>query len=91
MDFSVETLDDGCTFHRAYEDTGQSTVVFHTAIKKDDKILNSWSDTLYPKYLNDMKQHITETGMTMVDVFGDFAKSPFEAQSSPATIMVIQK
>jgi SAM-dependent methyltransferase len=91
MEFNVETLADGSTFHRAYEDTGQSTVIFHTAIKKDGGVLNSWSDTLFPKYLDDMRKHITETGMTMIEVFGDFEKSPFDPPTSPATIMIVQK
>jgi hypothetical protein len=29
--------------------------------------------------------------MTIVDVFGDYAKSPFDPLSSPATILVAQR
>ena len=79
------------TFHRHYEPAKDATVVFHTALRKDGDIHHSWSDTLYPKYRDDMRQDMTESGMTIVDVFGDYEKSPFDPLSSPATILIAQK
>ena len=91
MEFPVITLADGRTFHRGYEHTDKSTVIFQTELRKDGDILNSWSDTLYPKYLDNFRQDITDSGITIVDVFGDFEKSPFDPLSSPAIILVAQK
>ena len=58
---------------------------------KNGNILNSWSDTIYPKYVDNVRQDMTDSKMTIVDVFGDFEKSPFDPSSSPATILVAQK
>jgi cyclopropane fatty-acyl-phospholipid synthase-like methyltransferase len=91
MEFPLKTLADGRTFHRGYERTGKSTVIFQTEIRKDGNILNSWSDPLYPKYVDNVRQDMTDSKMTIVDVFGDFEKSPFDPSSSPATILVAQK
>jgi len=91
MEFPVKTLADGRTFHRRYEHTEKSTVIFHTELRKDGDIINSWPDSLYPIYLDKFRQDIAESGMTIVDVFGDYDKSPFDPLSSPATILVAQK
>ena len=91
MDFPVIALTDGKTFHRAYEHSDKSSVIFQTALKKDEVNLVSWSDALYPKYSDNLTQEIAESGMTVVDVFGDFEKSPFDPLSSPAIILVTQK
>jgi SAM-dependent methyltransferase len=91
MEFSVKLLADGKTFHRRYERIDNSTVLFHTELRKDGDILNSWSDTLYPKYLDELRQDIAHSKMTLVDVFGDFEKSPFKPLSSPAIILVAKK
>ena len=91
MEFPVKTLNDGRTFHRRYACKETSKVLFHTELRKDGDILNAWSDTLYPIYLHQFRQDIAESGMTVVGVFGDYAKSPFDKISSPATIVVAQK
>jgi trans-aconitate methyltransferase len=91
MEFPIKTLADGRTFHRRYEPTEKSTVIFHTELRKDGDILNSWSDTLYPIYLNQIRHDISESGMTIIGAFGDFEKSPFDPLSSPALILVAQK
>jgi SAM-dependent methyltransferase len=91
LEFPIKTLADGRTFHRGYEPTEESTVIFQTALRKDGDILNSWSDTLYPIYLHKFRQDIAESGMTIVDVFGDYEKSPFDPLSSPALILLAQK
>ncbi len=91
MEFPVITLADGRTFHRGYERTDKSTVIFQTELRKDEDILNSWSGTLYPKYLDHFRQGITDSGITIVDVFGNFEKSPFDPLSSPDTVLVVQK
>jgi hypothetical protein len=91
LEFPIKTLVDGRTFHRRYELTEKSTVIFHTELRKDGEILNSWSDTLYPIYLNTFRQDISEAGMTIIGVFGDYQKSPFDPLSSPALILVAQK
>ena len=90
-DFPVKQLMDGRTFHRRYEPKENSTVIFHTKIRKDGKVVNAWSDTLSPKFLDDLRRHVAEAGLTIVNVFGDFERSPFDPFSSPATILVAQK
>ena len=91
MEFPVITLTDGKTFHRGYQSTDQSTVIFQTELKMGGDLLNSWSDTLYPKHVENLKQNITDSEKTVVDVFGDFEKSPFDPLSSPATILTALK
>ncbi|MCP4704476.1 MAG: class I SAM-dependent methyltransferase, partial [candidate division Zixibacteria bacterium] len=90
-DFPIKTLADGRTFHRSYERLKNSTVLFHTELRKEGEIQSCWSDTLYPKYLADMASDIKASGMILVDKFGDYDKSPFIPLSSPATILVAQK
>ena len=91
MDFPIKTLIDGRTFHRQYENAEKSTVIFQTELRKDGDILSSWSDTLYPVYSYKFERDVAESGMTIVDVFGDYEKSPFDPLSSPAMILVAQK
>jgi SAM-dependent methyltransferase len=90
-EFPVKKLADGRTFHRRYERAGEATVIFRTELRKDGEVSKSWSDTLYPKYSDSLRHDIEAAALTIVDLFGDYQKSPFDPVSSPATILVAQK
>lgn len=89
-DFPVKTLSDGKTFHRNYASGPGGTVLFQTELREAGKVLGIWSDPLYPKYMVDLSADVRGSGMKVVDIFGDFNRSPFTS-SSPATILVAQK
>jgi len=90
-DFPTKTLLDGRTFHRRYEEAPNSNVIFQTELRQDGKVIKSWSDTLYPKEAATLSQAVSDSGLVVVDVFGDYQKAPFEPLSSPATILAAQK
>jgi SAM-dependent methyltransferase len=90
-DFEVKTLSDGRTFHRRYAAGPQGSVIFHTELRQGDTLLKAWSDPLYPKYSADLKRDCQGAGLVVLDTFGDFARSPFDASNSPAMILVAKK
>jgi len=89
--FDVKKLLDGRTFHRHYERGAAGTVIFHTAVKKEGVTQNAWSDPLYPKYMDDLLTALTGGALTITDRLGDYAKTPFDPDTSPAAIVVAQK
>ncbi len=91
MSFDVKTLPDGRSFHRRYQPTPEGTVVFHTELQKGAETQAAWADTLYPKLMDDLLFEIQVVGLEVVEKFGDFQGSSFEALSSPATVLVAQK
>ena len=90
-DFDVKTLSDGRTFHRRYEHTDASQVIFHTAIKKDGKVQGAWAAPLYPKYQQATVAALQAAGLTVSGQFGDYQKSTFDPLTSPAMILVTAK
>jgi SAM-dependent methyltransferase len=89
--FDVIALSDGRTFHRRYEDIDSTQVIFHTMIQKEGEIQGSWSAPLFPKYQQAMVEALLAAGLTVTGQFGDYRKSPFEPDSSPALILTAQK
>ncbi|MCJ7701858.1 MAG: class I SAM-dependent methyltransferase [Anaerolineales bacterium] len=90
-DFPPKTLLDGRIFHRRYEEAPNSSVIFHTELREEGKVIKSWSDMLYPKEAATLSQAVSDSGLAVVDIFGDYQKAPFEPLSSPATILAAQK
>lgn len=91
MIFDVKTLLDGRTFHRRYQTTSESTVIFHTELRKKQEMQGSWSDILYPKLAENLISLIQESGFVVADKFGDFSRLDFDPLTSPATILVAKK
>jgi SAM-dependent methyltransferase len=90
VDFDVKVLSDGRTFHRQYEPGVNGAVIFHTALQKDGRRENEWSDTLYPKTMLNLEDATGQAGLQVVGRFGDYTKAPFDPDSSPAAIVVAQ-
>jgi SAM-dependent methyltransferase len=90
-DFPVNKISSGRTFHRHYEWIDQSNIIFHTELRRDQEVLGSWADPLFPKYFRNMIIELQATGFAMAGQFGDYAKSLFDSKSSPALILVAQK
>ncbi len=91
MDFDVKTLLDGSTFHRRYQPTPEGSVMFHTELRRDGQIKNSWLDHLYPKLASDVTSVLGFADFEKIEVFGDFQRNPFAPLISPALILVAQK
>ena len=89
--FPVNEISGGRTFHRRYTWLDYEKVTFHTEIRKGEKVLGTWADSLFPKYAERLVTQIQTAGFTTVGVYGDYAKSPFDLGSSPALILVAQK
>lgn len=90
-DFPVNSISEGRAFHRRYEWINSSEVIFHTEIRKENELLGSWSAPLYPIYIDSIVSDLKSVGFAITDQFGDYSKTPFDPQSSPATILVAQK
>jgi SAM-dependent methyltransferase len=90
-DFPVKTISGGRTFHRRYEWIKPSQVIFQTEIQKNGKTLNSWSDPIYPKYVDPLVRDLEESGLKVLQKFGEYDRSAFDPQSSPALILAAQK
>ena len=91
MEFPIQHLTDGRTFHRAYKRHPGSTVLFKTEIQKDGQTLQAWADHLYPRYADSFPGEIAESGLTVSRVYGDFKLNLFEAASSPALVITACK
>jgi SAM-dependent methyltransferase len=91
VDFNVNTLSDGRTFHRRYEPSGKDAVLFKTELREDGEVSGAWSDSLYPKYMGALVSGLTASGMVVDEQFGNFEKKPFIPAASPATIVVARK
>jgi SAM-dependent methyltransferase len=89
--FPVNPISEGRTFHRRYVWVDRSQVIFHTEVRKDGETLKSWADHLYPKYLNATLDNLRAAGLGIIGQFGDYRKSPFDPQTSPAMILTGQK
>ena len=89
--FPINSISGGRTFHRRYEWIDDSEVIFHTELQKDNEILDFWAAPLYPKYCNLVVSDLQVAGLTIVSKFGNYLKSPYDLQTSPATIMVARK
>ena len=89
--FGVKTLADGRTFHRSYQSGPDSSVIFHTELRIGDETLKAWSAFLYPKYSRVLRQGIQGVGLTVLNIFGDFQQSAYEALNSPAMILTARK
>lgn len=90
-DFPVNAISDGRSFHRRYEWINAAEVIFHTEIRQGDEILGSWHAHLFPIYFEAIVEDLQAEGFSLTGKFGDYAKSPFDPQSSPATILVAHK
>ena len=90
MDFPVQKLSDGRTFHRRYEGVDATQVIFHTWIQTGEEIPSRWSAPLYPKYQETLITEVEAARMSIENLFGDYAKSAFDPLSSPALILVAQ-
>jgi SAM-dependent methyltransferase len=90
-DFPIKTISGGRTFHRRYEWIECSKVIFHTEIRKDGEPQKSWADPLYPKYFEFVTGALQAAGLTISGQFGDYDKSTFDPNSSPAMILVANK
>ena len=90
-DFPVNSISGGRTFHRRYEWIDDAEVIFHTELQKDNEILDSWAVPLYPKYCNLVVSDLYLAGLTNISKFGNYLKTPYDSQTSPATILVAQK
>ena len=90
-DFDIKKLSDGRTFHRSYEPSDNDVILFKTELRVGEEVSGAWSDPLYPKYMGDLVSGFKEAGFVLIDKFGDFEKSPFVPQTSPATVIVTSK
>lgn len=90
-DFPVKPLSGGRTFHRHYEWIDRSKVIFHTEIQKDGETITSWADPLYPKYFQATLNDLQTAGLSIQGKYGDYARSAFDPESSPAMILVAHK
>ena len=91
IDLPVKTISDGRTFHRRYEQQDDGSTLFCTELQKDATIEHDWSDPLYPARMQELSEMIEVLGMRVCNTFGDYKKSPFIAENSPAIILVAQK
>ena len=66
-------------------------MIFHTEIRKQGEVRNSWSDWLYPVYLEEIKDDLQSAGLRLTGQFGDYHGAAFQPQSSPAMILVAEK
>jgi SAM-dependent methyltransferase len=89
--FPVNHLSAGRTFHRRYEWIDRAEVIFHTEIRKENEIIGTWAAPLYPKYTSAVADALQTAGLSIGGQFGDYQKSPFDPQSSPALILAAQK
>ena len=90
-DFPINNLSEGRTFHRSYEWIDDSQVIFHTEIRKDGKTQMFWVDSLYPKYYEAVTADLQCAGLVVDAQYGDYKRSPFDPESSPALILIAQK
>jgi hypothetical protein len=90
-DFPVNEISAGKTFHRHYEWINYSKVIFHTELRKGEKILGKWADPLFPKYRDALVKELQAAGFTIDGQYGDYAKSSYDPNSSPALILIAQK
>jgi SAM-dependent methyltransferase len=90
-DFPVKNLSSGRTFHRCYEVMNEQMVMFHTELRQGVEILGSWSNPLYPKYIDDLKKGLKAAGMVIVNLFGDFEGVRYDPTASPATVLIVKK
>lgn len=91
MEFPIQHLTDGRSFHRAYEAHPGSTVLFKTEIQKDGQTLQAWADHLYPRYADAFTDEIAKVGFRVSGLYGDFKQNPFDAASSPALVVTARK
>jgi len=89
--FPIKNLSDGRTFHRSYESIEHDSVRFKTEIRNGKKNQNTWTDTLYPKYADEIEQGITDCGLTIENIYGNYQKTHYDPINSSATIVVAQK
>ena len=89
--FSVKTLADGRTFHRRYEKTTEERVIFHTELRSGDTVESAWTASLYPKYRQSTVMVLKSVGLNVIDIYGDYRKTPYAPDASPAMIVVSQK
>ena len=90
-DFDIKKLSDGRTFHRSYEPSQNGVILFKTELRVGGDVSGSWSDPLYPKYMEDLVSGFSDAGFVLNEKFGDFEQSPFVPQTSPAAVLVIRK
>ena len=90
-EFPINSISGGRTFHRRYEWIDDSEVNFHTELQKENEILGSWAAPLYPKYCNPVVSDLQVAGFTVINKLGDYLMSPYDLQTSPATIIVAQR
>jgi SAM-dependent methyltransferase len=90
-DFPVNEISAGRTFHRHYEWIDRTKVIFHTELRKGKDVLGVWADPLFPKYHEILVVELQDTGFTIIEQYGAYAKSPFDPKSSPALILVARK
>ncbi|KUK46086.1 MAG: Methyltransferase type 12 [Anaerolinea thermophila] len=91
MEFPIQYLADGRSFHRSYESLPGSVVLFKTEIQRDAQTLQAWSDFLYPRYAESFQKEIAETGLEVTGVYGDFEQNPYKTSSSPALVITTHK
>jgi SAM-dependent methyltransferase len=91
MEFPIQYLADGRSFHRSYEPLPGSAVLFKTEIQKDGQTLQAWVDPLYPRYADSFRKEIARTGLEITGVYGDFEQHSFEPSSSPALVITAYK
>ena len=88
ISFDVKPISGGRSFHRQYEQGIEGTVVFHTAVKKGEKILGEWRDVLYPKTRSLLNSAANNAGLSNSSFYGDYQKSLFHPGESTALILV---
>ena len=91
INFAVKTISDGRTFHRKYEEGEGGTVIFRTALKIKDQVIQEWQDVLYPKTRPILEKHTASSGLFIEAIYGDYNKEHFNPESSPALILVVKK
>jgi cyclopropane fatty-acyl-phospholipid synthase-like methyltransferase len=89
--FKVKPLSDDRTFHRRYDPFEEDKVLFHTWLKKGDLIISEWSDTLYLKTSDFLKEGISQVGMTEVGIYGNYDKDEYIPEDSSAIILAARK
>ena len=87
-DFPIKSLSEGRTFHRHYEWISRRKVIFHTEIQKEGEVQNSWADSLYPIYLEEISNDLKAAGLRRSAQLGDYQGAAFVPLSSPAMILV---
>jgi SAM-dependent methyltransferase len=91
IDFEVKPISEGRSFHRRYEPGERGTVIFHTALKRGEEVLGEWADVLYPKTQAILEAAANSAGLPVSGAYGDYGKTPFDPENSPALILVIKK